>query len=361
MCFPISRGQIKKQRKVKLTKRRVRKMTKKLFSGLVAVLLVLSLLPVSLASTPQVGGAVGINLNTGQFAPRVYMDPATRIFRHNAADGGTELVERTQNYAFEGEQLSWDVVVWDKNGREQISNVHVTIGTTQGVGNQEEVECVQNARVDAPSTIGARDDEGNALAWNANTMLWYTCIFTVEPQASMYGEYFVVGEATDKTGLMGTFDENSYWFFNPNIALNIIGSIDFGTLMPGQRGYSDTIVVTNAADAGSAVMLNMSISGSDFYDPVSSGARCPTSNVLLLTTFAYYATQGAYSSSTNAGADVEGYDTIPYEVNNDPSFRARIIDANPVLNEGGDLAITFRLDLPTPCIGDYSAGNIYLC
>ncbi|HLD89317.1 MAG TPA: hypothetical protein VI894_03855 [Candidatus Nanoarchaeia archaeon] len=332
-------------------------MTKKLFSGLVAVLLVLSLLPVSLASTPQVGGAVGINLNTGQFAPRVYMDPATRIFRHNAADGGTELVERTQNYAFEGEQLSWDVVVWDKNGREQISNVHVTIGTTQGVGNQEEVECVQNARVDAPSTIGARDDEGNTLAWDANTMLWYTCIFTVEPQASMYGEYFVVGEATDKTGLMGTFDENELWFLNPVVGIQIRGNINFGAVNPGQRAYSSTIIVTNAADEGSAVVLNMSISGTDFYDAFSSGARCPASNVLSLTNFRYYATNGAYSSSTNAGADVEGYDAIPYETS-DPSNRVPMIDANPLLSQGSDIALTLRLDIPQPCIGDFSAGNI---
>src|SRR3989338_1108343 len=102
---------------------------------------------------------------------------------------------------------------------------------------------------------------------------------------------------------MGTMDENEYWFLNPVIALSVDGDLAFEDVRPGTDSYSDTILVGNDADDGSGVMLDMFISGTDFYDSSSSGAACPTTNQLALDNFRYFVTNGAYSTATDIEFD----------------------------------------------------------
>ena len=167
----------------------------------------------------------------------------------------------------------------------------------------------------------------------------------------------------------------------------------------------------------------MTISGTDFYDPASSGAKCPVSNRIRLNNggtghnyeqesssagdadpadnfirsdqtnclngiyagvdlglettfdpFCYFATNGAYSTANDgARRDVEGYVGIPYETG-DEELRAPIISsdsgdtidiglmdwfAGNVLTPGDEIAITFRLTLPEPCNGDFSDGQLF--
>jgi hypothetical protein len=205
-------------------------------------------------------------------------------------------------------------------------------------------------------------------------MAVYDCTLTVETAASMYGEYWVTVEAQDLDGLMGTMAENEYWFLNPIIALNVDGSLTFSDVMPGTSSYSSTLLVGNDAEAGSGVMLDMFISGTDFYDSASSGAKCPTTNQLSLSAFRYFATSGAYSTAGTGGihaADTEGYRSIAYGIgfNNPSPFynNAEIIPAQQVgpyytanvLAPGAEMALTFRLNLPEPCNGDFDTGSIY--
>jgi hypothetical protein len=49
----------------------------------------------------------------------------------------------------------------------------------------------------------------------------------------------------------------------------------FEDVRPGTSSYSSTLLVANDADEGSGVMMDMFISGTDFYDSSSSGAKCP--------------------------------------------------------------------------------------
>jgi hypothetical protein len=180
----------------------------------------------------------------------------------------------------------------------------------------------------------------------------------------MYGDAWITVEATDLDGLVGTMDENEYWFLNPVVALTIDGDLAFDNVRPGTSSYSDTLLVGNDADSGSGVRLEMFIAGTDFYDSESSGAMCPTSNVLSLSNFAYFATNGYYS--TTAMGDAEGYMSIP--------SGERITQANEiiggiqypgshttgnVLTPGSEMALTFRLNLPEPCNGDFDTGSIY--
>ena len=257
---------------------------KKIYSVLLVAMLVLSMIPLVAADTPGTGTGIGINIDPVDFLPLIWMDPDSRVVNRNPADGSLEMVERVNNYAFEGEQIVWDVLVMDKNGIEKISDVYVTIGSTQGTGNDIEANCDLGTFLDGDSitNFNARIGEEQLITLDADTMAIYTCTLTVETPNSMYGEFWVVGEVEDLDGNQADFDENEFWFFNPIIALAIDGAVDFGEVLPGSMAYSDTLTITNDAEVGSGVLLDMQISGTDFYDPASSGAKCPTTNRLKL-------------------------------------------------------------------------------
>jgi len=360
---------------------------KKLLGILVAAIMLIAVAP--LVTATGIGGDIGIVITPEQFEPRVFMDPCSRVVYDDPNEPGAEsnpiLIERVENYAFEGEQVVWKVLVWDKNGKEKISDVHVNL---QQAGQDAYIEanCVRddtkanlNSSCQTPADLGIYEGEEHII-WNGDTMRWYTCTFTVETPASMHGQFKVVAEAEDVSGKFGESAESEIWFFNPTIALGISGNLDFGTVRPGGVYKSSTLTIGNAAEAGSGVMLDMYIAGTDFFDPAHSGAMCPTSNVLKLTNFKYYASNGAYNTCKNtavkngaAAADAECYVGIPYYMtgagsgaNNNMN---RIIDgdvitlggypAGNVLSPGAEISINFKLNMPVPCNGaSFSDGEI---
>lgn len=385
----------------------------------VIIVLLMLIVPSITANTPAVGRGVGIRIDTEDFAPLIWMDPDSRVVYHNPADGSNELIERINNYAFEGEQIYWTVLVMDKNGIEKIRDVYGSIGTSQGPGNDIEVNCDRSSPgeegiIPFHATIG----EELLTVFDADTMAVYDCHFTVETPASMDGEYYITTEVEDLDGNIASLDENEFWFLNPTIAISISGDINFGSVRPGTFAYSDSMLIGNDADAGSGVLLDMSISGSDFYDPASSGAKCPVSNRLRLNmggsgltlgrdsagvitsynpgaqgicdstgdisvetdvdAFCYFAANGGYTTANDiVRRDAEGYVGIPYETGS-RSNRIPIITGATAVNApinlitlgtveyfggnaippGDEIAITFRLYLPEPCNGDFSDGMI---
>src|SRR3989344_3751252 len=254
---------------------------KKLLSIMTLALLVVTVLPVVFAS--DVGVGITPDIETEDFPPQVWMCDYRIVWDDETEPGRLEkerlerclevssyeicaqqLWERMNNYAFEGEQIAWNVLVFDKNGIEKIEDVFATIGDVQGEGNDIEVNCVLDEVLHDESKV---DEECNARileeeieSFEDNTAAYYTCILTVETPDSMYGEYFVTTEATDLDGLSGTMDENEYWFFNPEIALSIEGDLVFEEVRPGTQSYSDTILLGNDADEGSGVRMDMFIS-----------------------------------------------------------------------------------------------------
>ena len=338
---------------------------KKVLSLLLAAIMLLS----SVVAV-GVGTGVGVVIEPEQFAPRVFMNPVSRVVLDDynepgAVTGGEEeMYERVENYAFEGEQIVWDVLVWDKNGKEKIEDVYVRLSESINSADFIEANCDLD---DASSSL--RELEGmiyegeEMIQYNIDTMQWYTCTLTVETPASMHGEFFTAAVATDLNGLWDEFAENELWFFNPVVALGLSGSLNFGVVRPGATVLSDTLVLTNNAESGSGVMLDMFIAGTDFYDPSHSGAMCPTSNVLRLGNFMYYASSGAYNTCDNPGADAQCYDEIPYYVdgagdpgNNNMQHIIQQAVGGPyflgnVLSPGADMTMTFKLSLPEPCNG----------
>ena len=344
----------------------------KTYAIIAMALLVLSVMPIVLAT--DVGTGVGINVNTKQFTPKVWMCD-NRVWTDDNVETQLGGVQRSNNYAFEGESISWKVLVMDKNKIEQITDVIGTLGPTQGAGNDVEVECkrvdVQPSK-DSPLDLScnARIDEEELKKFNPDTMAYYDCKLTVETSSSMHGEYFITVEAQDATGLSGTMNENEYLFLNPTIALSVDGDLSFEEVIPGTEAYSNTLLVGNDAEAGSGVQLVMFISGTDFYDPSSSGAACPTTNQLSLNQFKYYATNGAYKTSTVAGHDDEGYLPILHgnkldqasEIMGSKTFSQALAtgaSAGNVLTPASEMALTFKLTMPEPCVGDFSEGQIY--
>ena len=321
---------------------------KKTLSLLVMALLVVSVMPVIFAA--HVGTGIGVDIVTEDFAPKVWLcdrgvfdDPIQPNY-----------LPRINNYAFEGEGVMWKVLVMDKNGKEKISDVFATIGDVQGAGNDIEVNCVERTgSVSRPyEQCDAMIGEERLERFESSTMKVYECVLTVETPDSMYGEFWATVEAVDVDGLSGTMDENEYWFLNPTIALSIDGDLVFDDVRPGTETYSETLLVGNDADDGSGVVLDMFISGTDFYDSSSSGAMCPTSNVLDLSNFEYYA--------VNGGQETE-YLSIPDGdeiVDAERIMRGYPIPAN-FLAPGAEIAMTFKLSLPEPCNGDFDSGSIY--
>jgi len=353
-------------------------MKQKIIATLMTLLLVIGLSPVLAV---DVGTGVGIDIVTEDFAPEVFFDSNVggRVVNDDnnptgrglAGIGGSLTDVRANNYAFEGEKARWRVLVHDRNGIETLmGNPSVTLGATQGEGNDVEALC-DVAAVDAVITeFNVRDGPDLITAFNADTMRIYTCQLTVESPDSMFGEYWVTSEATDSDGLMGTARENEFWWFNPVIALDLNGALDFGTVRPGAPSYSTTLAVGNDASPGSGVLLEMFISGTDFHDPVSSSAKCPVTNELALTNFGYLATSGAHSSAfVNSVLDAEGYDKIPngiriteaQEIIGGDQYLgdADVREAGNVLAPGAEVSVTLKLDLPVPCNGDFTDGRIF--
>jgi len=398
-------------------------MKKKLLNLLLTVMLVLTVPTVFSTDT---GTGIGIDITPEEFPVHIWMCDE-RIVLEDCVQAGrisdcdSPLFERINNYAFEGEQIEWEVLVMDKNKIEEVQEVVATIGTTQGTGNDIEVECAEdpsfnegyiadscNARILEEDLSGDRVDP--------LTQKYYKCIFTVETPESMQGEFFVTVEAISVDS-EATIDENEFWFFNPIIALTVEGDVEFDNVRPGSVDYSSTILVGNDAEEGSGVLLDMFISGTDFYDPDSSGAKCPDSNRLKLSqdlrsqaslgadtdsgeTFrtacditqndgsdgwindpsqigvdnhdhlCYYATSGSYSSAGNPNADAEGYRPIVYsdQFTRDFYNDAEIIwngvitggySAGNLLTPGAEIAINFKLGLPEPCVGNFNEGDIF--
>jgi hypothetical protein len=340
--------------------------------------LVMSVLLVPSVFAVSVGSGVPISIITEDFAPLVWQC-ADRVVYDDATEPGRTsmdgefLEERINNYAFEGEQIQWTVLVMDKNGIEKIKDVY---GSLDGA---IEVNCdFDSLATEVDESCNARILEEELSGDLSDVAAYYVCTLTVETPYSMYGPYELTVEAEDLDGLIGVMDEKEYWWLNPEIALGIDGDLVFDEVRPGTSSYSDSVRITNLADVGSGVMLDMFISGTDFYDSSNSGAMCPTTNQLELENFAYYVTNGAYSSRDDAGVgrdtnlDGEGYTQINYGVGfNDPTpfYRSHeILQAGPtigpywtanMLAPGADLAMTFRLNLPEPCNGDFDTGQIF--
>ncbi|MFH1072065.1 MAG: hypothetical protein V1743_01400, partial [Nanoarchaeota archaeon] len=241
---------------------------------ILAILVALALvMPAAFAI--ETGQGIGISVSTEPFKPLIWMCDSRLVWDDGVEPGrtsgdGQTLVERINSYAFEGEQVSWKVLVMDKNGIEKVKDVFVTVGSTQGNGKEIEANCDLIGAGTWDPSCNAMIGEEKLIAFESNTMAYYTCTLTVEPPTkivdvlgtptevpNMHGQFWIVANVEDLDGQIAHFAENEFWFFNPTVQLDFNGlPVDFGTVRPGTSAYSNTITVFNKAEAGSGVMLD---------------------------------------------------------------------------------------------------------
>lgn len=354
-------------------------------------LLVISVMPGVIGTS--VGAGIGAIIDAPDSEPlvalcgdRIVIDDSVQWGR--VSQGGQGLMERTNNYAFDGEQIRWRVLVSDMNGIETVEKVYATVGGSFG-GGDFDVSC---QKIWIGPEILPECDQNAPDEWDSDSMHYYECTLAVGSSDVMpSGDYWVTVTAEDVDENVGIMAPNENWFFNPTIALSVDGTLDFEDVIPGESTYSETILVGNDADDGSGVMLDMFISGTHFQDSLGTGAMCPDNNLLMLENFRYFAThgpfstlqdmqwdtgfQGTYDVSQGRNRDAEGYMNIQYGDHWDNSMyeEAEILQAKweqegpgpvgyfkaNILSPGSEFAITFRLDLPQPCTGEFDEGTIY--
>jgi len=369
--------------------------------------LALSIMPAVMAAGIGTGLGGGVSVEemrpiVWQCGGRMLLDEQVQPWRITGENN--EMYERSQQYLFEGEKYSVDVVVFDKN---KIDTVDVRLeleamGAGDGEGDNEDygVNCVAIDEVnfdDCNARIGEEDLE----SYNEDVMQSYVCSFTVKDSEFMYGEYDMRVEACpneEQGDECGQYVDVAPWYMNPVISLSTgDATLDFETLdgediLPGTTAYSN-IVVKNNAEGG--VLLDMFITGED-WQAVDS-ARCADENgdlqtFLTLAAFSYKAENGnwdTYADKQIDGGDagllakydqtdydalvsrtcVNGFCNINKQLN--AGFEEAMFDDAEIIQDGGPvkgnvgywgnvlnpgsvgMPITFRLDMPEPCYGEF--------
>lgn len=286
-----------------------------------------------------------------------------------------DITQRNDNYAFTGEQIQWEVLLWDKNGvPEKINDVFAGwVTQTNGpLDPEQQVNCQLGEQLDDSkllseygySNVRRPNDQEPQLYYNNATMGIYVCTLTIEP--SCHGQKWMGVKVVDIDNLTGTMQEAESWFCNPAIDLTLSGEINFGLLGPGEQGAS-TFSVQNSAEPNSGVEVIVAISGTDFYDPSNSGAKCPITNSLALQGDGMTFTTGFWYTAV-MGANIVGNKRIPYGngiMDADPIFSSGN-GLNPTytplvpMSPGSEASITLHLGLPQPCNGQFTDGQLYL-
>jgi len=371
---------------------------KKRLSGLLAsILLMLSLLMLSIvlatpvAQVPLIGGGGDPIYTEANFAPLVFLkQPGGRVLLdddpNNALFNNGNIALRTNNYAFTGERVTWTVLVWDKNGVPEkikdvfsgwIDNIDGPLnGSFEGMiqTNCQRIGPCNNQTLSDQGFPNVRrpGDQEPQTSCNPATMGIYECQLTVEP--SCHGQKWFHVMALDLTvpnPLNGTMTEAESWFCNPDLDLTVSGNINFGELSPGTQGAT-TFSVKNSAEAGSGAEVILAISGTDFYDPSSSGAKCPTSNVMNLQGDQTGYTTGFWYTAVK-GSQTAGPKRIPYGnsiVQSDPIFSTSTqgtqwrkwspFPSATALSPESEATMTLHLGIPQPCNGQFTQGSIDL-
>lgn len=277
----------------------------------------------------------------------------------------------SRDYLFEEESINFEVLVTIPSGLENLEVEHSQWGDQPAVfvafNNIRKSDCF----------------EGRVIS---NISQEFNCTMTAETMDSMHGVGYIDVRARTIQGDEAS-DYVGTWFFNPIVGLNHGEDINFGLANPGERIYSQPIVIRSAVEEGSNVPLDMYITGTDFYDGSgNSGAMCPTTNQLQLRNLAYYAENGNYSTLNDPRADSEGFVPIDYGIGfNDPFIfwgNSEIIQVPGIngskncdspyphvcpnsytankLEYDKNFTLIFRVDVPLPCTGHFDVGNIYV-
>ena len=337
-----------------------------------------------------VTGQVGIGAQPGDLPPTICIYHRNITIGTGANPPGVNPLDwRTSLYAFTGEMIEYTVVVRDPNGALDIGFVKAFVG-----GNEEALANPLDPD-DYPDTCNGLGDV------DEDTDKAFHILITVESGWS--GVMDVVLKVFNSAGIATPATHSESWYFNPPLAMQVTTSngqpITFGPMEPSTRCAHSTnkLVVKNTADGG--VNLWTFIAGTDLFD-TTGAAKCPTSNVLEIEKYMFYRAwsgtqwqswQGWFNMSKynqNDGCKVGGiYDrSYPlgdyftgtpwtleqYREDEGPTCYGGLPVPFPrpddstydiyehMLTNGGTLEVEFKICYPTPCIGTFNDGTIYI-
>ncbi|MFH2020088.1 MAG: hypothetical protein ABIJ34_01660 [archaeon] len=258
-----------------------------------------------------------------------------------------------RSYAFEGEEVNFDLEVLDKDGIvDDCVKVYVTLD--DGV-DPIEAGC---RMVNATSWT----DPHTGVVYN-NALGHFQCTYTVEPaEGGTQGTYWISVKAVDGCG-QGCEDRAAgliSLYLNPEVSLTISSQDQFGFMydiggkaltegpFAGETVYSPYFTVENTADPSTGLYILLQLYGTDMWDYGSSAAMCPTSNVLDIKTVDYKASHlNVQQLWTEMPENYAGKNFV---------FRGSSFGGN-FLGVGDDVTMRLRLNIPSPCRGNFNDGG----
>ena len=317
--------------------------------------------------------------------PEIYQDHTQRSWEpndqtfHTAVEYGEEdtncygdssfEIGSRGNYVFEGETLTYYVIVEDENGDDEIENVNLEgFGGCLEINPDEKFQCYGEWGDYAVDKFGID-------SWNPDTMNLYKCKLIVQDNYGLDEIIIKTSDGNETCGDNGIVREKKEdIFFNPELSVSFDGVINFGIQKPGSIATSNSIKIENNGEGG--VIMDMYIASDDYFtDPGNENAICGDGNGIKYDRFSYYATKGSLNSGKNdnqfpgLGKTSAYCSANPDEFTKMPSHSGHIEDMCRIINhkETGSflsandfMSITFKLDIPEICKGSFNDGQFHL-
>ena len=342
---------------------------------MIVALLAFSVVPLVFAEDAGDDGGIDVIIeNPDNECPEIYQDATQRSWYPNdqtiytAEEYGncdTNLygdevceVEARGNYVFAGETVTYYVIVSDSNGASDIEDVYLS-----GLGGCVEISAPTEGFPTGYSNWADYASAKFGVAWDASDMNLYKCKVIVPAGATSYPTVTVVAEDEDDEECHVT-DEKELITFNPELGVDLDGSIAFGSLTPGSTGMSNPVKIQNLIMGADGVVMDMYLASDDYFTSDDEKAVCGDGNGIKYDQFSYYATKGSLDSGDNNNAypglgetsgicvaDADEYTSMPSHSGQIKDM-CRIInhlETGSFLTQGDYMSIKFAVDIPDNC------------
>jgi len=364
---------------------------KNILALMTAVILLASVMPIVLADGADDGIGIVIDIDEPENScPVIYQDPTQRAWYPNDQTWYTAtkygecqtnlygdeycVVPERGNYVFKGETLTYYVIVEDANGKDDIDFTRL-----ENLGACSEIAVPTVIPTPYTTWSAYAQAKFGISAWNANTMALYKCKVIVASQTESQREIVVQttdGDATCNSENYGIVEESKEFIsFNPDLSVDLVGTINFGSVVPGSVATSTPIRIENDGDDG--VVMDMYIDADDYFtDTNNEEAICGDGNGIKHDRFSYYASKGSINSGRNDNtvpglgepsgiciARADEYTLMPSH-SGEIADMCRVINyirGGSFLTEGDYMSIRFRLDVPSNCEpASYTDGEFHV-
>ena len=305
--------------------------------------------------------------------------------------------ERVNEYAFTGERIAELVAVRQVQGAELIQRAEMVVGDDtrvlcNDVTNRADVKSghwdpfnpnpqanigldIHQEKLDMPPSYTT----GSTNGFNLVTDKIYQCIFTVTSDmgynpktdtgsgGDVLTEVYVVATSMDEMAMeeYGA-SQLQVWYFNPEVIIDIsLVPADTELAFPAREGMSQTVysyntmLIKNSAEGG--VDLFVWLAGQNL-EAVTPYAQCPATNVLDINNVEFRCKIGTLFQQD--WRDVPHWDDSLACPTKDLQFTCQgavpLVKINDgtfpfgLLANGHTAECWFRLNYPTPCVGEFS-------